>query len=404
VAKMRENSIPGMILARFISTFGSILTAASIPLYLIQINNEFFIPYNVMGFALGKILGTKFLLPRFSRFSDKKTLIICSLFPIFILLSFLIFLFFDQEKSILFLPLLVFFASLFGTVNDSVAYACISKEKISDRLLNIDSTLTTLARISSPGVAAILLKIFDYNLSKILIFDIVTFVVSGLLFFFVFKKTKADKQKVEINHFSMLKKINLDPQLWIPLILVGFGASAYNAGAMIHLKGLGLTTDDIALFSIVQNIGMFLTGAFLIKYSQLTQKKWPSLILAFIGLLGISLSINLVYASLSTFIMAVGMVLFMQGTRLEISRRKINHEEKKFEFGMFATLNSSMTFMGSLLLGQLTVITSWKIALFIGAFVLLGAAVYSFLLCQKRELFIKEVESPLFGPKSGKLR
>lgn len=363
-----------IIFARFISALGSVLTSASIPLYLIHIELDYLIPYNVMALALGRIVATKFFIQKTQHYSARKILTAGSLLQLPIIFLFCVLLISKTSQVNYFFPFLIFSIISISTLIESTAQGVLSKSKINEKLINIDSTAMTLARVCSPGLAVILLKVVHFSVEVILVIDGLSFVVAFFLFSkaTTLKEIKANvsKEKISFQKFHLLQKLKNDYSFWMPLVLVGLGASTYNLGVFVFLNRLGLNTNQIAIFSIIQNLGMVMTGSFLIKNSKLAYSKtWPHL-LSSVGLIGIATSGGIVQAGIFTFTMAVGMVLFMQGMRLKISKKEINEIEKRFEFGMFATLNSLITLTVSLIIIPISMLIPWKWILIVGGLLL----------------------------------
>jgi hypothetical protein len=367
-------NLTAIFAARLISSIGSVLTAASIPLFLFESDRVSEVPTNAIAMSLGILIGTKYLVPNIHNISTKKILLASSSvgFISFLILSLLFFSEFGNiiHSQSIFIGMTLF-AALLRTIDDSTAQATIGELRESPRLIHVDSALHTISRTVGPGLAAALLLVFHNKFQWILAIDALSYGIAVLLYAFFLKGTVGNPAAAKSNspRESYLDIFRGRMSDWTLLIFCAVAAAAYNVGVVVHLKAVGFSMEQVSFFYIIQNMSMVFTSISLAKWQISFQKiRIKSIVTAAVGMLLIGLGNGMLTCSIGTAVMAVGMVLFLQTLRAKIATDKTQESRKRMNLAFMATVNSLATVSAGLMYNGLSGLLPWK-----GIFLIAGS-------------------------------
>lgn len=365
-----------VIVIRLFNTLGSVVTGAFIPLFLIQIGKSGFIPFMVIGMASGRILSTKLIIPKINNFSHLKVLMGTSVFG-FSLLSLAAWIMFHNISGLLFLTLILvtFFVAALSTIDEAFSASLLVENEQSSRWIHSDSTLQLLARVIGPGLSAWALIYFANKHYSIFLIDSGSYLSAVIVYSFLLMNNSKESKEVQPSQESSQLSLKVlwknNTIAWKKLIFTSFGAAAYNGGALIYLSTLKMPTTSIAIFMTAQNISMVLTSLSLTSFPNFSKASRFSPLMASLGMMIIALSTDVIYLSVGTSIMAIGMVLFMQSERVGLAQNVEFKNTRKQYIAFFTTINSTVGAVAVVIYTLFSQIILWKYLLVAGAIFLL---------------------------------
>lgn len=369
--------INSLILAiRTVSSLGTVITAAAVPLFLATQGLEYWVPYSVIGLAIGRVVATWFFLPRITRLPTRSILVSTATLGCITTVLAATGL---RHLSGLNHPLFYFTLSLvatgLATIDDSVAQTALGELQITPKLVHIDATLFTLCRVLAPGFALSLLSLFQNGLIGVLAIDAISYATAALLYFTILpSEGNTDSNVAHISELKLVQVLREHNMPWASLALLAFGAASFNAGIVVHLRSIGIPIQGISQFMIAQNVGMVLTGLALAHSPKISKLRVPGIALAATGLLMIALVTNLQWLLIASFVMATGMVTVMQGIRGDLAQSGLPASTRRMHLATFALVNSGAGICGALVWTSLSIYLTWSDLLILGAgFILLAA-------------------------------
>ena len=380
-----------LLLARLTSTLGSVLTAASVPLYLAEKGQAHWIPQTLIAMAGARIMATFGLLPRLSRFADVQILPATAATGALALAFFATgHFYFGALGGSTFFVALVAVATLLGSIDDAVAHSSLATlasgatgatSESGQRWVHLDSTLFTLSRLSAPAVAGMLLAVSGARLEVILSVDALSYGLALALYCRFLPRGSVGGSSLPSDPRanplwgvrSVVREFRERGDRWWPLLTLGFGASAYNAGVVIYLKGLGYSLAELSGFMTAQNAGMVLTGLLLTRSPAWARYRAQGTLLASLGLFLISFAHPWVPLWLASALMAVGMVIHLQGLRAELASGRAGEvvgsspDSRRFALSLLTLLNSSTGIGGALIWSGVAPVFGWRACLQAGS-------------------------------------
>ena len=366
-----------ILAARAVSGFGSVLSGASIPLYLSASGRTEEISINALFYSMGIVCTSKFIVPRIA-YLDGKTVMQLSagIGAIFFLtlgagvgLSAIHTL---PSAAILTATLI---SSVLMALDSNIAGAILGSTDQNGHLVNIEAWIFTVARTIGPGIAAVLLATTGPSPTTIFLMDGTTFILAGIIITLVSISPTTTKSIPNHKNMSFISVIKNHQSSFTILAVIAACAATYNVGIIAHLTLIGMPMSNIAIFSTSQNIAMVTMGAILAKYPHIAMPgRFLAVTVVGAAMIVFSISTDFLTLCIATAVMAFGMVTIIQGLRTKLATSTRSETEKRFDLSVMTSINSGTSILAGAVIASISLWTGWQAIFATAAIVSFGLA------------------------------